>query len=111
MTGGMARPTLLLLTCAVFGSACAPLRDDPVFARRNIPERQLDAAQPGDYPAEESLRRVRNGMSRTEVYRLLGEPRDRRSGAAVVWFYGQPGGRQLLLTFVEGRLQGFDFGS
>ncbi len=98
-------PALLLLGLHL--GACAPLEDRPLYSRsRRALTGEVTTGRPsGAFPYPEELKRVRIGMSRREVYLLLGEPMRRLEGPQQVWLYGEPGSRQLILTFVADRLR------
>lgn len=106
----MERPDLLrLAVCGALLAACAPVTDRPLFARPpGEPEDEVGVpAEEGGYPSPELMRRLRDGMTRQEVFRILGQPRDATEGDRAFWTYGESGGRQLILTFLKGRLSAY----
>lgn len=101
------RSALAVLLAALMSlSSCVPLEDRPLFSRsrRSLTGETSTDRDTGAYPYPEEIARLELGMSRRAVYEILGEPMRRLSGAQPVWIYGEPGRRQLLLTFEVDRL-------
>ena len=96
-----------VVVCGLAG--CAPVPDQPIRKRTttSLGGKTYSDREPGSYPYPEQIRRLKNGMSKRDVYVLLGEPRRREEGRRTVWRYGSPKRRELIVVFLDGRLTGF----
>ena len=102
----------VIVALATALTSCVPIDNPPINARhrKTIDGREVNPRKPGAYPEPEQLSRLHDGMSKDQVYHILGEAMAiQELGVITVWKYGEVGARTLSLSFKRQRLYGFDY--